>query len=189
MAAAIAHQSGSATVRGYVVGQPTATNTVVTSDYPGDTAIAGTDVHHLRPTDLTGTRTAYFAHPGLKDGTAFVAAGTDPGDPQVPEAPGNFTDSDSWEPRDAVKGGVARMIFYMAVRYEGVDGSPDLEMNNSVDNGSSPYIGKMPVLPQWSSEDPPDAFEERRNDRIYEQWQRNRNPFIDHPEWATSIWS
>ena len=39
----------------------------------------------------------------------------------VSGAPGNYTDSDSFEPRDAVKGDVARMILYMAVRYEGGD--------------------------------------------------------------------
>jgi len=28
----------------------------------------------------------------------------------------------------------------------------------------------------------------RRNDVIYDQFQHNRNPFVDHPEWAASIW-
>ena len=41
------------------------------------------------------------------------------------------------------------------------------------------------MLLQWNQQDPPDAFEKRRNQRIYERWQRNRNPFVDHPEWAT----
>ena len=36
--------------------------------------------------------------------------------------------------------------------------------------------------------DPVDAFEMRRNDVIYESYQFNRNPFVDHPEWATEIW-
>jgi hypothetical protein len=35
--------------------------------------------------------------------------------------------------------------------------------------------------------DPPDAFEKHRND-VIESIQGNRNPFIDHPEWADSIW-
>ena len=40
------------------------------------------------------------------------------------------SDSDSWEPRDSVKGDVARMLFYMAVRYEGELEELDLELNN-----------------------------------------------------------
>jgi hypothetical protein len=44
VAQAIAGQTGAgATVRGYVVGQPTATNTVVTSNYPNDYALAIAD--------------------------------------------------------------------------------------------------------------------------------------------------
>ena len=104
------------------------------------------------------------------------------------EAPGNYADSNSWEPRDAVKGDVARMVFYMSVRYEGDDGFPDLEANDVAGNGSAPRLGRLSVLLQWNAEDPPDAFEMRRNDVIYETYQHNRNPFIDHPEWADAIW-
>jgi endonuclease I len=113
----------------------------------------------------------------------------DNGGAAVSEAPGSYTDGDSFEPRNAVKGDVARMIFYMAVRYQGGDGFADLEMNNSVSNGSAPYIGKLPVLLAWNAQDPPDAFEKRRNQVIYAQFQHNRNPFVDHPEWARAIWS
>jgi endonuclease I len=80
------------------------------------------------------------------------------------------------------------MIFYMAVRYEGGDGFANLEPNNSVNNGTAPYIGKLSVLKAWSAGDPPDAFEKRRNQVIFDTWQHNRNPFIDHPEWVSSIW-
>ncbi len=136
----------------------------------------GTDVHHLRPTDVTVNSAR-----GNKD---FDLGGT-----QSTEAPGNYTDADSWEPRNAVKGDVARMIMYMAVRYEGGDGFADLEMNNLVNNGTAPFMGKMSVLLEWNRIDPPDAFEQRRNQRIYEQWQGNRNPFVDHPEYADAIWN
>ena len=99
-----------------------------------------------------------------------------------------WSDADSFEPRDAVKGDVARMILYMAVRYEGEDGWPNLEPNESVDNGTAPAIGRLSVLKAWSAGDPPDAFEKRRNQVIYDTWQHNRNPFVDHPEWIASIW-
>jgi endonuclease I len=135
----------------------------------------GTDIHHLRPTDVSVNATR-----GNKD--------FDNGGSQVTEAPGNYTDADSWEPRNADKGDVARMIMYMAIRYEGEDGWPNLEMNQSVGNGSAPYIGKLSVLLQWNRSDPPSVFEKNRNQVIYDSWQGNRNPFIDHPEWATAIW-
>ena len=85
-----------------------------------------------------------------------------------------------------MKGDVARMLFYMAVRYES---GPNLELNNSVNNGTAPYMGKLSVLLQWNKQDPPDAFEKRRNDVIYNSYQHNRNPFIDHSNWADLIWS
>ncbi|MFE5278758.1 endonuclease I family protein, partial [Bacillus cereus] len=95
--------------------------------------------------------------------------------------------SQSWEPPDRVKGDVARMLFYMAVRYES-DDRVDLELNDSLNNGSTPYHGKLSVLLQWHEQDPVDDYERNRNDVIYEKWQHNRNPFIDYPEWAEDIW-
>ncbi|WP_431914201.1 endonuclease [Micromonospora carbonacea] len=135
----------------------------------------GTDVHHLRPEDVSVNSTR-----GNKD--------FDTGGSGVSECTGCYSDADSFEPRNAVKGDVARMIMYMAIRYEGDDGWPNLEINNSVSNGTSPYHGKLSVLLAWNLADPPDAFEKRRNQVIYDRWQGNRNPFVDHPEWATAIW-
>ncbi|MDG4802644.1 endonuclease [Micromonospora sp. WMMD980] len=135
----------------------------------------GTDVHHLRPEDVSVNSAR-----GNKD--------FDTGGSAVAQAPGCYTDADSFEPRDAVKGDVARMILYMAIRYEGDDGWPDLEPNDSVANGGAPRLGRLTKLLAWHEQDPPDAFEQRRNQRIYERWQGNRNPFVDHPEWARAIW-
>jgi len=341
VATAIGQQNGStASVTGWVVGQPTATNTVVRSNYPSDYALALADSASQTSTasmlyvqipaafrasyglqsnpgllgkqiTVTGTLAAYFTHPGLKDATAFTGGGgSDPGDPTDPgdyyapvagktgaalkaglhtliaqqtklsydqvwnalkdtdqdpantnnvillysgrsqskssngggvddwnrehvwakshgdfgtatgpgtdihhlrpedvsvnsargnldfdnggtavtECPGCTADADSFAPRAAVRGDVARMILYMAVRYEGDDGFPNLEPNNAVNNGTAPYIGKLSVLKAWAAADPPDAFEKRRNEVIYTTYQHNRNPFIDHPEYITSIW-
>ncbi len=135
----------------------------------------GTDVHHLRPEDVTVN-----SDRGNLD--------FDNGGSAVSQCPDCWRDGDSFEPRDAVKGDVARMIFYMAIRYEGDDGWADLEPNDAVGNGSAPAIGRLAVLKAWSAGDPPDAFERRRNQVIYDTWQHNRNPFIDHPEWVASIW-
>ncbi|BEL02608.1 endonuclease I family protein [Actinoplanes sichuanensis] len=133
----------------------------------------GTDLHHLRPEDpeVNGDR-------GNKD--------FDVSDKPYDKAPGNRVDGDSWEPRDAVKGDVARMVFYMAVRYE--DRRKDLEVSESVvrDN-KKPELGRLSVLKVWHDRDPVDASERRRNEIIFERYQHNRNPFIDHPEWVDSI--
>lgn len=134
----------------------------------------GTDLHHLRPEDVTVNSTR-----GNKDfdiGGSAVSGCTD-----------CWTDADSFEPRDAVKGDVARMLLYMAIRYEGGDGFNNLEMSSTV-GSSSTLIGDLEVLIQWNTEDPVSTFEMRRNDRIHSTWQGNRNPFIDHPEWADAIW-
>jgi endonuclease I len=135
----------------------------------------GTDIHHLRPEDVSVNSS--------RGNLDFDNGGT-----AVTECPGCTADADSFAPRAAVRGDVARMIFYMAVRYEGDDGFANLEPNNSVNNGTAPYIGKLSVLKAWAAADPPDAFEKRRNEVIYTTYQHNRNPFIDHPEWVTSIW-
>jgi endonuclease I len=135
----------------------------------------GTDIHHLRPEDVSVN--------AARGNLDFDNGGT-----AVSQCSGCTADSDSFAPRGAVRGDVARMIFYMAVRYSGDDGFADLELNDSVGNGTAPYIGKLSVLKAWAAADPPDAFEKRRNEVIYTTYQHNRNPFIDHPEWITSIW-
>lgn len=80
------------------------------------------------------------------------------------------------------KGDVARAIFYMAVRYNGL----------SVVNGDLPdttvgQIGDLATLLQWNQTDASDDFEMNRNNYIY-TWQYNRNPFIDYPNLADYIW-
>jgi endonuclease I len=140
----------------------------------GTSAGPGTDLHHLRPEDVQVN--------SARDNKDF-----DNGGSAVAAAPGNRTDADSWEPRAAVRGDVARMIFYMAVRYEGGDSHPDLEVDDATGSGTAPRLGRLSALRQWHQQDPPDAFEKRRNDLIHSSYQRNRNPFIDHPEWVAAI--
>ncbi len=144
--------------------------------FPDDNQYAYTDIHHLRPEDKTVNSS--------RSNKAFDNGGT-----AQSEAPDTFTDSDSWEPRDSVKGDVARMLFYMDVRYEGTDGNtPDLVLvdNTAMASGDA-NIGKLCTLVEWNQLDPVDNFEMRRNNRIQER-QGNRNPFIDNPNWALSLW-
>jgi endonuclease I len=90
---------------------------------------------------------------------------------------------------------MARAVMYMAIRYEGGkdaktgQSEPDLELTDDrskiVKTSASPaYMGLLSTLIEWHLADPPDAAERARNEVIY-SFQGNRNPFIDHPEWAT----
>jgi len=133
----------------------------------------GTDIHHLRPTDVQVNSSR-----GNLD--------FDNGGSPVAGCNGCLKDSDSFEPPNGVKGDVARILLYMATRYEAGD-KVDLELNDKVNNGTAPYHGKLSVLLQWHKQDPVDEYEKRRNERIYEI-QGNRNPFIDHPEFVEKIW-
>ena len=64
------------------------------------------------------------------------------------------------EPRDNVKGNIARSVLYMIYWYD----LPNHDM--------------LPLMVKWHHEDPPSNEERRRNDEI-EILQGNRNPFID----------
>lgn len=149
----------------------------------GETAPAGTDLHHMRPCDATVNSAK-----GNKDfdngGTLYTDASPYPG---YSGNTGNYTSTYTWEPRDEDKGDVARMIFYMAVRYEGTDTSYNLEVVDYT-NSSGPNYGKLSTLLSWHLSDPPDAREMQRNERSYQR-QGNRNPFIDMPQYAQYIWA
>ncbi len=145
----------------------------------GEVAPMGTDLHHLRPTDASVNSTR-----GNKD---FDNGGSQVNDTYGSGSSYCYTDSDSFEPRDEVKGDVARIIFYMATRYEGdKSGEVDLELVDRVDT-SGPALGKLSTLLAWNEEDPVDDFERNRNNVIFD-YQGNRNPFVDHPEFADMIW-
>lgn len=136
----------------------------------------GTDLHLVRPTDVSMN--------GARSNLAFDDGGelfVDGDGPTLCRR-----DRDSWEPRDEVKGDVARMLFYTAVRYET---DPDLELTESVfgRNDKQPVHGVRSTLLRWHRLDPPDDAERRRNDRI-EELQGNRNPFIDRPELVELLW-
>lgn len=79
-------------------------------------------------------------------------------------------------------GDVARALFYMAVRYNGLN----LVNGNPADNIVG-QMGDLASLLAWNHSDPADDFEMHRNNVIY-VWQQNRNPFIDYPDLADYIW-
>jgi deoxyribonuclease-1 len=72
------------------------------------------------------------------------------------------------EPRNVVKGDIARSLFYMHVEY-------DLDLK-----------GMLPMLKRWNAADQPNEAERARNDRI-EKIQKTRNKFIDKPQLAAEL--
>lgn len=80
------------------------------------------------------------------------------------------------------RGDVARAIFYMALRYNGLN----IENGNPSDTPAG-HIGDLATLLTWNTTDASDDFEMNRNNVVY-TWQMNRNPFIDYPMLADYIW-
>jgi endonuclease I len=147
--------------------------------FPNQDDIAYRDVHNLKPCDRSVN-----ASRGVKD--------FDNGGNNHDEALSCLTDFDSWEPADFVKGDVARILFYMVVRYDPgynyYNETFDLELvDYTTPDNFDPILGKLSTLLEWHVLDPVDDFEVNRNEVIY-SYQQNRNPFIDHPELVDYIW-
>ena len=132
-----------------------------------------TDLHHLFPSDYKVNA----------ERASLLFDITTP--PRVPKF--WSMDADSFQPPAVVVGDIARALFYMAVRYDGSDRqTSNLTLVSSDFNGAE--MGHLDTLLQWHLADPPDDFEKRRNELIFEKFQGNRNPFVDHPEFVALIW-
>lgn len=116
------------------------------------------DAHHLRAEDGPENSSRNNKDFGLTDYNGFS---------------GN---AGSW------KGDVARAVFYMSVRYNGLN-----VVNGNPPDSTVGQLGDLATLLQWNVNDPSDDFEMNRNNYIY-TWQQNRNPFIDYPILADYIW-
>ncbi|MCI7788120.1 MAG: endonuclease [Mollicutes bacterium] len=81
-----------------------------------------------------------------------------------------------FEPVDAVKGDVARICFYRWTCYFAERGTPLTNVCDSV-----------ATLKKWNKLDPVSQIEINRNDFAQSSKQKNRNPFVDHPEWVDQI--
>ncbi len=157
--------------------------------FPSKSQWGYTDAHHLRPSD-PGINTArsnndFGACMETGEEVMFNGVGT-----------GNYLNktTDCWEPRDEVKGDVARMIMYMDTRYQGANtattGMPDLIAVNRLTTTAEddePLIGTLCTLYAWNTADPIDTFEQNRNNQVY-KYQGNRNPFIDRPELVKEVY-
>lgn len=88
----------------------------------------------------------------------------------------------AYEPRDEAKGVASRAAFYVCATYNR-PGKP-FTIPTSV-----PFINEMQdqnVLKRWNQQFPPSGREIARHEYVASV-QNNRNPFVDHPEWACYI--
>lgn len=133
------------------------------------TRSAGSDLHHIRPEDpnVNSTRNncKFAEFDGGKEVKTSKGAAT-----------GCYRLGDLFEPQDSAKGDTARILFYLFVRYTEADKYDFTDVAESLE-----------MLLEWNRLDPVDEWEMERNDETA-KIQGNRNPFIDHPEFADIIW-
>lgn len=115
--------------------------------------LAVTDLHHLRVVD-SQVNSERSNHPYTDDSGDY-----------------HLVNGNAWYPGDEWIGDVARMVFYLNIRY----------------NEDFYKIGGLQMFLEWNREDPVSEFEIQRNN-IIEAAQGNRNPFIDNPYLANLIW-
>ena len=172
---------------------------------------AGTDVHHLIAADgyvnqsihnnsPYGNVDTSRAHTDAKDNKNYLSG-------NLLGYSSTFGSSTTkvFEPQDCDKGDIARACFYMAARYNNIAGEtgvisqyePNLTLANEVtsdgaaEDSSDTHAVSMGILQdllEWHKLDPVDEYEIHRNNLIYNNYQYNRNPFIDFPEWVDYIW-
>ena len=140
-----------------------------------------TDMHHIFATDgFVNNKRGNYPFGEVQSASWTSQNGSKLGSSKTPGYSGTV-----FEPIDAYKGDFARAIMYMSVRYYGEDGSW----------GSSDMTSKSVIKPwaialllRWNKQDPVSQKEIDRNNAIYNDYQHNRNPFVDHPEYADMIW-
>lgn len=139
-----------------------------------------TDLFHLVPTDgyVNGMRSNYpygevGANPWISQNGSKLGTSITPGYSDI-----------VFEPRNEFKGDFARNYFYMSTRYYKEDsGWP----GSGMVTGSQLKPWARAMLLRWAQEDTVSQKEKDRNNAVY-AIQHNRNPFIDHPEYANMIW-
>ncbi|WP_076393001.1 endonuclease [Chryseobacterium gambrini] len=141
------------------------------------------DIHFIRPTDgkVNGMRSNF---PFGKVGSASFTSqnGSKLGTSVSPGYSGTV-----FEPVDAFKGDIARMVLYFVTRYE--TQLSGFGTGNMLGGSAFPGLQtwELNQLLAWHIADPVSATEIARNNASY-TYQGNRNPYIDHPEYVAEIW-
>lgn len=131
---------------------------------------AGTDILHVRPTwyDTNSARGS------IKYGDANKTNAQKYQGMTYAYISGNY-----FEPIDSVKGDVARILMYVWTAYYDYYKDNGLVVTKAIES--------YDVLLKWHTMDAPDALEGSRNNFSESSDQKNRNPFVDHPEYAWQI--
>jgi endonuclease I len=139
------------------------------------------DLFHVYPTDsYVNTRRSNYPYGEVSSPTWTSQNGSKLGPCAYPGYTGT-----AFEPLDEFKGDLARTYFYVCTRYYNEDTG---WITNSLMSGANLLPWALTMMKDWSLQDPVSAKEIARNNAIY-ALQGNRNPFIDHPEYACLIWS
>jgi endonuclease I len=141
-----------------------------------------TDLFHIYPTDgYVNQRRGNWPYGEVGNDVSYTTAnGAKLGQCIHPGCSGLV-----FEPIEEYKGDLARGYFYMLTRYmddaEGWTSAPVLENGEFL-----PWVKAL--LLEWHTADPVSTKEVQRNNRIHADYQGNRNPYIDNPQWAVAIW-
>lgn len=141
------------------------------------------DVHFIRATDgKVNNMRSNYAFGKVGSATFTSQNGSKLGNSVSPGYGGTV-----FEPIDAFKGDVARMIFYFVTRYE--DKLSGFGSGNMLGNTSFPGLTNWALSQYllWNAMDPVSPEEINRNNASY-TYQGNRNPFIDNPTYVDLIW-
>ena len=164
---------------------------------------AGTDLHHLIAADHRTNNIHNNLYYGdvydLEDSkTTEVECYLGDGTTELSGYKGYDIDGEMvFEPLDEYKGDIARAIFYMATRYgkdtgQNTKNEPYLVVtdDDTLEDNTDIFFGvhhNLSTLLEWNDLDPVDDYEYHRNNLIYKNVQKNRNPYVDHPEWVRRV--
>lgn len=156
-----------------------------------NTSNAGSDMHHIRPSEvrLNGTR-SNNKYGKVTGGTEAYSKTTSGANSKL----GGHVGGGAFEPLDSAKGDAARIVMYVYTHYNTASrvggtvtsrGSGTLNFTNIMAPSSESDAIKL--LLEWNKLDPVDEIERFRNEEVYKV-QGNRNPFIDNSSYADAIW-
>lgn len=149
----------------------------------GEASPMKTDLFHVYPTDgYVNNRRGNYPFGEVKTATYTSKNGS-----KLGSSSHSLYSGTVFEPIDEYKGDFARTYFYMATRYSSQVGNWSSGAK-SVFKESYPYLTEYAVdlFTKWSHLDPVSTKEINRNEAVY-AIQKNRNPFIDHPEYIDII--